>query len=104
MGQSESNFIYTLLDSEAELIEIDLERDFRRLMGFQVKAALYCAAAMKKASSLLRIIKKGIENKTANIVMPLYPSLAQLRIMYTAFIILQRILLKSSGPENNNQI
>ena len=36
-----------------------------------------CVAAVKKANSMLGIIKKRIENKTANIRMPLYKMLVR---------------------------
>lgn len=36
--------------------------------------------AMRKVTSMLRIIKKGIKNKTANIVMLLFKSMVQLHL------------------------
>ena len=47
-----------------------------------MKVSMQCAAAVKKASSMLGIIKKGIENKTANIIMPLYKMVVGLHLEY----------------------
>ena len=40
------------------------------------------AAVKKKANSMLGIIKKGTENKTANIIMPLYKTLVRQHLDY----------------------
>lgn len=47
-----------------------------------MKMSMQCVAAMKKADSMLGIIGKGTENKTADIIMPLYKSTLQLHLEY----------------------
>ena len=42
-----------------------------------MKMSTQCVAAVKKANSMLGIIRKGIENKTASIILPLYKSMVQ---------------------------
>lgn len=47
-----------------------------------MKASTQCAACVKKAKSMLGIIRRGIENKMGDIVMPLY-SAVSFRILCT---------------------
>uniref|UniRef100_A0A8C3F2A3 Calponin-homology (CH) domain-containing protein n=1 Tax=Chrysemys picta bellii TaxID=8478 RepID=A0A8C3F2A3_CHRPI len=44
---------------------------------------MQCAAAVKKANRRLGIIKKGIENKTENILLPLYKSMVRPHLEYS---------------------
>ena len=41
-----------------------------------------CAAAVKKANSMLGIIRKGIENKMASIILPFYKSMVWPHLEY----------------------
>lgn len=41
-----------------------------------------CVAAVKKANSVLGIIRKGTKNKTASLIRPLYSSLARPHLEY----------------------
>lgn len=49
-----------------------------------MKLSTQCAVAVKKAHSALGIIREAIENKMFRIVTPLYKSLVQLHLMYSA--------------------
>ena len=68
----------------SELSVTDQERDLGLLVDSSMKVSIQCAAAVKKASSMLGIIKKGTENKTANIIMPLYKTLVMLHLEHCA--------------------
>ena len=48
-----------------------------------MKASAQCVAVVKKASSMLCIIKRGTENKTVNIIMALYKMLVRLHPEYS---------------------
>ena len=54
----------------SELSVMDQERDLGVLVDSLMKVSTQCAVAVKKANSILGLIKKGIENKTVNIIMP----------------------------------
>ena len=66
----------------SELPVMDQERDLGVLVDSSVKVSPQCAAAVKKANSMLGMIKKGIENKTANIIMPLYKTIVRPYLEY----------------------
>ena len=55
----------------SELSVMDQERDLGVLVDSSMKVSTQCVAAVKKANSMLGIITKEFENKTANIIMPL---------------------------------
>ena len=61
---------------------MDRERYLGVLVDSLMKVSAQCAAAVKKANSMLGIIKRGMENKTANIIMPLYKLLVRLHLEY----------------------
>ncbi|CAM4540291.1 unnamed protein product [Caretta caretta] len=62
-----------------------LQKDLTNLgviVDSSVKTSTQCAAAVKKANGMLGIIKKGIENKTENILLPLYKSIVHPHLEY----------------------
>ena len=79
-GAKIQNFSYQLMGSELSMT--DQERDFGVLVDSLMKVSTQCAAAVKKANSMLGIIKKGIENKIANIIMALYKMLVRQHLEY----------------------
>ena len=60
----------------------DQKRDLGVLVDSSINVSTQCAAAMKKANSMLGIIKKGTENKTANLLVPLYKMLVRPHLEY----------------------
>ena len=80
MGGGNQNFSYQLMGSGLSMT--DQERDLGVLVDSSMKGPTQCVAAVKKANSILEIIKKGIENKTANILMSLYKTLARPDLEY----------------------
>ena len=60
----------------------DQERDLGVLVDSSMKVSTHCVMAVKKANSMLGIIKKWIENKTANIMLPLYKTLVRQHLQY----------------------
>ena len=48
-----------------------------------MKGSTQCAASVKKANSMLGLIKKGMENQTANMKMPLYKTLVGPHLEYS---------------------
>lgn len=53
-----------------EVSVTDQEGDLRMVVDNLMKVLTQCAAAMKKANSVLWTTERGIENKMANIFMP----------------------------------
>ena len=49
-----------------------------------MKTSTQCAAAVEKANSMLGIIRKGTENKTASIIPPLHKSMVRPLLDYCA--------------------
>lgn len=47
-----------------------------------METLVQCVAAIKRANRVLEIIKKGIENKAENVIMPLYKSLVHVDVEY----------------------
>ena len=66
-------FKYNLMGSELAVTE--QEGDLGIVVDSSMDVSTQCAAAVNKANSTLGIIRKGIENKTASIVLPLYKSM-----------------------------
>lgn len=64
------------------------------MMDSSMKISTKCMAAVKKVNSILRVVRKEIENKTADIVMLLYKSMVQSYLEYHA-------LFKSTHLKNN---
>ena len=63
------NVSYQLMGSELSVM--DQERDLGVLVDSSMKESTQCTVAVKKANFMLGLIKKGVENKTASIIMPL---------------------------------
>ena len=80
MGQKKPNFKYNLMGSE--LAVTDQERDLEVVVDSSMKMSTQCAAAVKKANSMLGIIRKGIKNKTASIILSLYKSMVRPDLEY----------------------
>ena len=47
-----------------------------------IKMSTQCAAAVKKANSMLGIIRQGIDNEIASIILPLHKSMMQPHLEY----------------------
>lgn len=58
----------------SNLAVTDQETDLGGVVGNSLNMATQCPAAMKKANPMLGIIRKGIVNKMADIIAPLYKS------------------------------
>ena len=72
VGAKRPNFKSKLMGSE--LVVTKQERDLGTVVGSSMKMSTQCVATVKKANSMLGIIRKGIENKMASIILPLYKS------------------------------
>ena len=67
----------------SELLITDQETDLGVLVDSLMKVSTQCAVAVKNSNSMLDIIKRGgNENKTANIIMPLYKTLVRPHLEY----------------------
>ncbi|CAM4508925.1 unnamed protein product [Caretta caretta] len=69
------NLNYTYKTKGSKLAVTTQERDSGIIVDISLKTSAQCAAAVKKANRMLGIFKKGIDNKTENIIMPLYKSM-----------------------------
>ena len=67
----------------SELAVTKQEREIGIVVGSLMKMSTQCAVAVRKANSMLGIIRKGIENKTASIILPLYKSMVQPHLGYS---------------------
>ena len=75
LGQRTTTSKYNLMGSE--LVVTIQERDLGIVVDGSMKMSTQCAAAVKKANSMLGIIRKGTENKTASIMLPLQKSMVR---------------------------
>lgn len=67
-----------------------------------MKGSTQCAPAVKKGNSMLEVIKKEMENKIANLAVPLYRSMLPLGIMCTDWSLSLKIAeLEKSSAESN---
>ncbi|KAG6933171.1 hypothetical protein G0U57_019969 [Chelydra serpentina] len=66
----------------ANLATTNQEKDLGVIVDSSLKTSMQCAAAVKKANRMLGIIKKGIENKMDNILLPLYKSIVRPHLEY----------------------
>lgn len=55
---------------------------FGVVVNSSMKVSTQCVVAVKKAISMLGIIRKDIENETANIIIPLYKSVVKPHLEY----------------------
>ncbi|CAM5150171.1 unnamed protein product [Eretmochelys imbricata] len=74
------NYTYNMMG--ANLATTNQEKDLGVIVDSSLKTSTQCAAAVKKANGMLRIIKKGIENKVENILLPLYKSMVRPHLEY----------------------
>ncbi|CAM5097662.1 unnamed protein product [Natator depressus] len=73
IGKNNPNYTYNMMG--ANVATTNQEKDLGVIVESSLKTSTQCAAAVKKANGMLGIIKKGIENKTENILLPLYKSM-----------------------------
>uniref|UniRef100_A0A452HI16 Reverse transcriptase domain-containing protein n=1 Tax=Gopherus agassizii TaxID=38772 RepID=A0A452HI16_9SAUR len=73
IGKNNPNYTYNMMG--ANLATTSQEKDLGVIVDSSLKMSTQCAEAVKKANRMLGIIKKGIENKTENILLPLYKSM-----------------------------
>ncbi|CAM4694163.1 unnamed protein product [Caretta caretta] len=79
-GKNNPNYTYNVMG--ANLATTNQEKDLGVIMDSSLKTSMQCAEAVKKANRMLGIIKKGIENKTENILLPLYKSMEHPHLEY----------------------
>ncbi|CAM4587787.1 unnamed protein product [Lepidochelys kempii] len=79
-GKSNPNYTYNMMG--ANLATTNQEKDLGVIVDSSLKMSMQCAAAVKKANGLLGIIKKGVKNKTENILLPLYKSMVRPHLEY----------------------
>ncbi|CAM5109632.1 unnamed protein product [Eretmochelys imbricata] len=75
IGKNNPNYTYNMMG--ANLPMTNQERDLGVIVDSSLKTSTQCAAAVKKANMMLGIIKKVIENKMENILLPLYKSMVR---------------------------
>ncbi|CAM5134922.1 unnamed protein product [Natator depressus] len=80
IGKRNPNYTYTVMGSK--LAVTTQERDLGVIVDSSLKSSTQCAAAVKKVNRMLGIIKKGIDNKTENIILPLYKSMVRPHLEY----------------------
>uniref|UniRef100_A0A8C4XYG1 Reverse transcriptase domain-containing protein n=1 Tax=Gopherus evgoodei TaxID=1825980 RepID=A0A8C4XYG1_9SAUR len=80
IGKNNPNYTYNMMG--AHLATTSQEKDLGVIVDSSLKMSTQCAEAVKKANSMLGIIKKGIENKTENILLPLYKSMVHPHLEY----------------------
>ncbi|CAM4594941.1 unnamed protein product [Lepidochelys kempii] len=80
IGKHNPNYTYKMMGSK--LAVTTQERDLGVIVDSSLKTSTQCAAAVKKANRLLDIIKKGIDNKTENITLPLYKYMVHPHLEY----------------------
>uniref|UniRef100_A0A8C3SIE1 Uncharacterized protein n=1 Tax=Chelydra serpentina TaxID=8475 RepID=A0A8C3SIE1_CHESE len=73
---------YTYKMKESKLAVTTQEGDLGVIVDSCLKTSTQCAAAGKKANRMLGIIRKGIDNKTENILLPLYKSMVRPHLEY----------------------
>ncbi|CAM4547301.1 unnamed protein product [Lepidochelys olivacea] len=69
IGKHDPNYTYKMMESK--LVVTTQEKDLGVIVDSSLKISTQCAVAAKKANKMLGIIKKGIDNKTENITLPL---------------------------------
>uniref|UniRef100_A0A8C8SCV0 Reverse transcriptase domain-containing protein n=1 Tax=Pelusios castaneus TaxID=367368 RepID=A0A8C8SCV0_9SAUR len=80
IGKNNPNYTYNMMG--ANLATTSQEKDLGVIVDSSLKMSVQCAEAVKKANRMLGIIKKGIENKTANVLLPLYKSMVRPHLEY----------------------
>uniref|UniRef100_K7EYK2 Reverse transcriptase domain-containing protein n=2 Tax=Pelodiscus sinensis TaxID=13735 RepID=K7EYK2_PELSI len=80
IGKNNPNYTYSMMG--ANLATTNQERDLGVIVDSSLKTSTQSAAAVKKANRMLGIIRKGIENKTQNILLPLYKTMVRPHLEY----------------------
>ncbi|CAM5145823.1 unnamed protein product [Natator depressus] len=80
IGKNNPNYTYIMMG--ANLATTNQEKDLGVIMDSSLKTSMQCAAAVKKANGMLGIIKKWIENKMDNTLLPLYKSVVRPHLEY----------------------
>ncbi|CAM5152026.1 unnamed protein product [Natator depressus] len=80
IGKHNPNYTYKMMGSK--LVVTTQKRDLGVIVDSSLKTSTQCAVAVKKANRMLGIIKKGIDNKTENIILPLYKSMVHPHLDY----------------------
>ncbi|CAM5124383.1 unnamed protein product, partial [Natator depressus] len=80
IGKNNPNYTYNMM--RANLATPNQEKDLGVIVDSSLKTSTQCAAAVKKANRMVGIIKKGIENKTENILLPFYKSMVHPHLEY----------------------
>ncbi|CAM4478002.1 unnamed protein product [Lepidochelys kempii] len=81
IGKHNPNYTYTMMGSK--LAVTTQERDLGVIVDSSLKTSTQCAAAVKRANTMLGIIKEGIDNRTENIMLPLYKSMVHPHLEYS---------------------
>ncbi|CAM4625917.1 unnamed protein product [Caretta caretta] len=100
IGKNNPNYTYNMMG--ANLTTTNQEKDLGVIVDSSLKTSTQCAAAVKKANGTLGIIKKGIENKTENILLPLYKSMVRPHLEYCVLISKKRYTGIRKGSEKGN--
>ena len=80
LGKNNPNYGYTMQGST--LGTTTQEKDLGVIVDNMLKPSAQCAAAAKRANRMLGMIRKGMENKTKDIIMPLYRSMVRPHLEY----------------------
>uniref|UniRef100_K7F0M2 Reverse transcriptase domain-containing protein n=1 Tax=Pelodiscus sinensis TaxID=13735 RepID=K7F0M2_PELSI len=80
IGKNNPNYTYSMMG--ANLATTNQERDLGVIVDSSLKTSTQCAVVVKKANRMLGIIRKGIENKTQNILLPLYKTMVRPHLEY----------------------
>ncbi|CAM4589481.1 unnamed protein product [Caretta caretta] len=73
IGKHNPNYTYKMMGSKSAVTT--QEREFGVIVDSSLKSSTQRAAAVKKAKRMLGIFKKGRDNRTENIILPLYKSM-----------------------------
>ncbi|XP_030051022.1 uncharacterized protein LOC115464802, partial [Microcaecilia unicolor] len=73
VGKRNPNYSYVLQGSTLGVT--DQERDLGVVVDDTLKPSAQCAAAARKANRMLGVIRKGMESRCADVIMPLYRSM-----------------------------
>ncbi|CAM4622379.1 unnamed protein product [Lepidochelys kempii] len=80
VGKHNPNYTYQMMGSK--LAVTTQERYRGVIVESSLKTSTQCAVTVKKVNRMLGIIKKGIDNKTEDILLPLYKSMVRPHLGY----------------------
>ncbi|CAM4642329.1 unnamed protein product [Lepidochelys kempii] len=105
IGKYNPNYTYKMMGSK--LAVATQERDFGVIVDSSLKTSTQCAVAVKKMNRMVGIIKKGIDNNTKNIMLPLYQSMVCPHLEYCVQMWLphlkKRYIGIGKGSEKDNK-